>query len=189
MAISISDDVCISAYEKHKHLKLAADEIGMKWQTLYVRLRKNNIQVTGDKTKYGSMSDKIGARGERDFSKLVPDAVDQNESQFQAPIDFVVNGVTVDVKASQRRLGNKNCKNERWAFSIKKQESSCDFFVFMAYTKNHESLERVFLVPGDICRFLSSISITCSGSSKWHDYEVSPNELSVFFNDLCGEAN
>ena len=184
MAINISDEVCITAYEKHKNLKIAANEIGIKWQTLYVRLRKNNIQVTGDKTKYGSMSDKIGARAERDFGKLVPKAIDQNESKFQAPIDFIVNGVTVDVKASQRRIGNKKFKTERWAFSIKKQESSCDFFVFMAYTKNHESLEKVFLVPGDMCRFLTSISITCSGSSKWNDYEVDPNDLSDFFEDI-----
>ena len=185
MTISITDKECIEAYEKNKNLKIAAESLGIKWQTLYVRLKKNGVSVTGDKTKYGSMSDKVGAKGEVDFKKLVPDAIDNNESEFQAPIDFTVYGFGVDVKASNRRKGSRHSEAERWAFSIKKQESTCDFFVLMAYTKDQSILEKVFLIPGDMCRFTTSISIGCSGSSKWHDYAVDPSDLSEFFKQLA----
>lgn len=34
-----------SAYDKHKNLKLAADDIGMKWQTLYWYLKRENHPI------------------------------------------------------------------------------------------------------------------------------------------------
>ena len=184
MANKITDKECIDAYQKHKHLKKAADEIGIKWQTLYCRLKKNGIKVVGDKTKYGSMSDKIGAKGENEFKKLVPLAIDENQNQFQAPIDFTVNGYGVDVKVSGRKKSGKKYSSQRWAFSIKKQESKCDFFVMMAYSEDHLILEKVFLIPADMCRFLQSISISVNGTSKWLDYEVQPEDLECFFNSL-----
>ena len=30
----------IRVYEKHKNLKIAANELGVKWQSLYIRLKK-----------------------------------------------------------------------------------------------------------------------------------------------------
>ena len=68
-----------AAYNKHKNLKLAADELGVKWQTLYVQLRKLNIPVTGDKLKYGSNRDRLAARAEIEFQRLVPFAINQNK--------------------------------------------------------------------------------------------------------------
>jgi transcriptional regulator with PAS, ATPase and Fis domain len=34
------------AYARHKNLKLAANELGVRWQQLYARLRKLGIPVT-----------------------------------------------------------------------------------------------------------------------------------------------
>lgn len=47
------------AYEKHKNLKLAAEELGIKWQYLYVILRKEGVAVCGDKSRYGSDKDRL----------------------------------------------------------------------------------------------------------------------------------
>lgn len=106
----------VEAYDKHKNLKLAADELGMKWQTLYVKLKKLNIPVTGDKLKYGTRSDKLSSIAEREFSKLIPFAEDQNAIKFQSKIDFIVNGEKVDVKASRLKEVNKRCKKRSWLF-------------------------------------------------------------------------
>lgn len=46
----------VEAYEKHKNLKLAAIEVGMPWQMLYVHLRKLGVPVTGDKARYGRIT-------------------------------------------------------------------------------------------------------------------------------------
>ena len=39
------------AYDKHKNLKLAASEIGLKWQTLYSRLKNQGVNIIGDKLR------------------------------------------------------------------------------------------------------------------------------------------
>ena len=179
-----SDDECIAAYQKYSNLKLAANSVGVKWQTLYSRLVKNGVSVCGDKSKYGSMADKIGARGEKDFAMLVPSAIDQNKSVFQAPFDFDVFGYAVDVKSSIKKSSSKTTSAKRWAFSIKRQESICDFFVFIAYADNCFDIEKVFLIPAEIARFLQSISISDTGKSKWNDYEVDRNDLLAFFESL-----
>ncbi|CAL9963606.1 hypothetical protein VPHF99_0085 [Vibrio phage F99] len=38
-------------YDKHKNLKIAAEELGMVWQTLYWNLNKVRHPVTGDKER------------------------------------------------------------------------------------------------------------------------------------------
>ena len=184
MKVQISDNECIAAYEKHKNLKLAANDIGMKWQTLYVRLKKNNIAVVGDKAKYGSLADKIGAKGEKHFMSLVPDAKDQNVSKFQAPVDFDVWGVLVDVKASLKKSSSKTTSAMRWAFSISRQVSSSDFFVFFAYDAEGVLVEKVFLIPTEMVSHLQTISISTAGGSKWNDYEVESSELAPFFSEI-----
>ena len=104
------------AYEKHKNLKLAAQEIGIGWQTLYYRLRKQGVSVTGDKLKYGSNTDKIAAFGEQEFLKLIPFSEDQNQKKYQSKFDFLVCGQKVDIKTSNLKLINKSFKARSWAF-------------------------------------------------------------------------
>ena len=186
MRVNISDVDCVEAYAKHKNLKLAADAIGMKWQTLYVRLRNNGVAVIGDKAKYGSLSDRAGAKGEKYFSSLVPRAIDQNKSKFQAPVDFDVDGILVDVKASLKRSSSKRTSAMRWSFSISRQVTKCDFFVFVAYNEAFSDAEKVFLIPAELVRNLQTITISATGASKWDDYRVEPEELAEFFSDLAG---
>ena len=53
------------AYSRHMNLKLAAHELGMKWQTLYYRLKRAGVPVVGDKLRHGSDRDRLAARAER----------------------------------------------------------------------------------------------------------------------------
>ena len=75
----------IEAYRKHKNLKIAARELGMAWQALYVILRKAGEPVTGDKLRYGSDRDKLGALAEAEFKRLVPFAQDLNDFSLRCP--------------------------------------------------------------------------------------------------------
>lgn len=168
-----------SAYDKHKNLKIAAAEIGMKWQTLYWYLKQQNHPIISDKSRYGSSADKFSAKSEQDFLQIVPHAIDMNSKQYQSKYDFEINGLKVDVKASNLNHGIKNSKYLRWAFCIKKQEMFADFIVGMAY-KNGE-LFKLFLFPAEQVKFRSTVTISERGSRKWNDFEISKEDLKEFF--------
>jgi hypothetical protein len=181
-------DIQIQAYEKHKNLKIAANELGMKWQTLYVHLKKNNIPVTGDKLRYGSDTDRLAARAELLFQKLVPYAEDQNALKFQSKIDFVVgvDGVKVDIKAATLKQGCKAYTAKRWSFSVKKQELIADYIVCFAFydLDGHKT----FLLPSELIRNYQTISISENGKSKWNQYEITDDDLLIFFNEISPES-
>lgn len=169
------------AYRKHLNLKLAVEELGIKWQTLYVRLRNQGIPVTGDKQRYGSDKDRLAARAELEFKKLVPFASDQNQVKFQSKFDYLVGVEKVDIKAATLKKGSKKLEAKRWSFSVKKQEFCADFIVCFAFNENSY---RVFLIPGELIRNYKTISISENGNSKWLQYEVSPDEIGEFFTDI-----
>jgi hypothetical protein len=78
----------------------------------------------------------------------------------------------VDVKSSTLRSG-------RWAFSLKKQELTADFFACFAYSD--DGSYTLLLVPGDVCRMYQSMSISVRTRTKWWDYQILPYELRGFF--------
>lgn len=164
------------AYAKHKNLKLAADELGMPWQTLYVQLRREGVSVTGDKAIHGCDRDRFASRAEAEFARLVPTAKNQNAAAWQSPIDFTVNGLGVDVKASNIT------KSRRWTFSTKKQSLTADFIVCFAYAGGEKY--RVLVIPGEVARHYQTISVPLSFNNKWAEYEVSAMEIAAFFQAL-----
>lgn len=172
--------VISQAYEKHKNLKLAAAELGMPWQTLYVKLKEEGVQVTGDKLRYGSDRDRLAAFAEAEFRRLVPLATDMNSSSYQAKHDFEVSGVKVDVKASLPRQLNKKYPAKSWSFSFKKQSLICDFICCFCMSEGR-AVERVLLVPKEFFQGLQTVSVSCEGQSKWLDYEVPGDQLAAFF--------
>lgn len=171
------------AYERHKNLKLAAAEIGMPWQTLYYKLKQQGVAVTGDKLRYGSDTDKLAAKAEGEFHRLVPGAINANQTKFQAKVDFVVNGYLVDVKVSRPKLSNARGKSMRWGFSTMKQSFSCDFLCCFCLDGNGDT-EKILLIPREFFEGMQLISVACSGRSSWFDYAVEPGELAAFFDQL-----
>lgn len=174
---------CIDAYRKHRNLKLAAVDVGIPWQTVYVHLRSAGEPVMGDKLKYGSDKDRLAARGEQLFLRLVPGALSHNETMFQSKIDFNVRDYGVDVKTSTLKFGHKACKLRRWAFSMKKQEMYADFFVCFCMSESGDNLMKTLLIPGEIARKYATVSLSERGG-KWDDYAVEPSDLKAFFEAL-----
>lgn len=173
----------VEAYRKHRNLKLAAAELGIAWQSLYVRLRKLGEPVTGDKLRYGADRDKLGALGESEFLRLVPFATNHNDNKFQSKYDFDVCGQKVDVKASRPRKLNPKYQSKSWAFSFKKQSLICDFICCFCMN-DEKAIEHILLVPAEFFKGLQTVSVSCEGNSKWLDYSIQPDELSTFFNEL-----
>jgi hypothetical protein len=169
----------VQAYRKHKHLKKAALELGMKWQNLYLKLCAYGEPVSGDKERYGSESDKFAAKSEGLFKSLVPTAVDMNRKKFQSKYDFEISGLKVDVKCSKKRLSNVSSKQKRWAFSVKKQRLIADLVVCFGYDDSGDEVETCLAIPGDICRNHGTISLSCRGG-KWADYSIKIDELNDF---------
>jgi hypothetical protein len=171
-----------TAYEKHKNLKLAAQELGMGWQTLYCRLKKQGVKVTGDKLRYGTDRDKLGAFGESLFKNLVPIANDANANKFQAKYDFDVLGLKIDVKCGKPRQLNKKFKATSWAFSFKRQSLVADFIVCFCLDESNQ-IEHVLVVPKEFFSGLQTVSVSRFGNSKWIDYAIKPEELNNFFQE------
>lgn len=170
----------VEAYQRHKNLKLAAGELGIPWQTVYVHLRKAGVEVMGDKSRYGSETDRLAAKAEDLFEVLVPGAENQNKVRWQPKVDFVVGSVTADVKASRLNRANKNYPSRRWAFSVKKQELLADFFVCAAFDADGDQVIKWLVIPAEIARNYQTINLPETGG-KWHDYEVQASEISPFF--------
>ena len=55
-------DKCIESYSRLKNLKLVGLEVGIPWQTVYVYLKQAGISVTGDKSRYGSATDRVAVK-------------------------------------------------------------------------------------------------------------------------------
>ena len=179
----MSQDRCIEAYSRLKNLKLVGEEIGMKWQTVYVQLKKAGVKVTGDKARYGGVKDRLASAAERRFAALVPFAKDSNQEQFQASIDFEVCGWLVDIKAA-RLLSHKG-DAARWGFCVNKQKDSADFFVFYSYEESgDEDVRHVFLMPREIVVARTSISFPATLNSKRADYMVNEADIPDFFASL-----
>jgi hypothetical protein len=173
----------VLAYRKHINLKLAAAELGIAWQTLYVRLKRLGEPVTGDKLRYGTDRDRLGALGEAEFHRLVPFAQSGNDAVWQAKVDFVVAGWPVDVKASRPRQLNKRYPAKSWAFSFKKQSLVCDFICCFCMDDDR-TVVHVLLVPSEFFAGLQTVSVSCNGWSKWLDYQIEPDQLAPFFKAL-----
>lgn len=173
-----------AVYNKHLNLKIAANELGIKWQNLYIKLRKQGVPVVGDKLRYGSDKDRLAARAEIEFIKIVPFAEDQNKLKFQAKFDYLVGNEKIDIKASNLKRGCKRFEARRWAFSVKKQEFCADFIVCFAFSDDDSY--KIFLIPGEFVRNYQTISISENGKSKWLDYEVSKEELFQIFSEITG---
>lgn len=173
------DAAIIDAYARLKNLKRASEELGIPWQTVYVRLRENGVAVVGDKARYGSDKDRFAAKAEAEFQKLVPHATNENKLKFQAKTDFSVGGHTVDVKASTLHRQTRDKPARRWAFGVKKQEFCADFVVMFAFLD--DGTYRLLLVPGEMIRHYQSLSIGERWTGKWSEFEISPSDLSSFF--------
>lgn len=172
---------CVELYEKHKHLKIVGDIVGIPWQTVYVHLKKEGVAVTGDKSMYGGYTDRFAAKSEKDFLELVPFAEDMNRKKFQSKYDFDVLGFKVDLKASTLKASSKACKVKRYSFSVKKQEVDADFFVCFGYEGG--KIQKAYLIPGELVRHMSSISISEQGG-KWSSYEIDLKEIPNFFKQM-----
>lgn len=177
----ITTEQCIESYHKHEQLFAAAEELEIPWQTLYSRLRKAGFNVTGNKSKWGSVKDRFAAKGESEFKTLVPDAKDQNESKYQSKVDFIVYGMKVDVKSAKQKKSNSNYSGKRWAFSLKKQLEEADFYVLFCYNDDATVLEGCYLIPRDMIIGLQTISIPVSSKSKWHCFKIDEKTLADFF--------
>ena len=166
----------VEAYSRLKNLKLVSTEIGVPWQTVYWWLKKLGINVIGDKSRYGSSSDKLGLIGENEFKRIVPFANPNNDSVFQPKFDFLVGDYTVDIKTSSLLT----CKSRfRWMFNLKDKDQTVDFLVCFALNKE-DGVDHIFLFPNEIFNGMKTISIAKS-KSKYYEYLISEEELAEFF--------
>lgn len=184
--------LCIKSYSRLKNLKLVSKEIDMPWQTVYWHLKKANIAVSGDKSRYGAETDKLARQAEIIFRDTVPLAKDMNETEFQSKFDFLIGNSKVDIKASKLKSAGrqKNGKiySSKWAFGISKQKKYADYYVLYCMNKDGTDVVHIILLPKEIANVKTSISIPVTMNSRWSDYKVSERELVEFFRLIHEDA-
>jgi hypothetical protein len=183
-----NSDLCIERYRDLKNVKLVGEELGIPWQTVYWRLKRAGEPVTGDKSRYGSETDRRAARGEAWFQRVVPEAVDQNALAYQPKVDFLVHGYGVDVKTASPRRTTRGVI--QWCWSIKKQEAVADFFVCIALTSRDPdvAVHKALLIPGEMARKYQTIRASHANgamSGKWAHHAMSSAELRDFFKEIA----
>ena len=183
-------DKMISLYSEDQNLKIVASKLDIPWQTVYWWLKKEGISVTGNKSKYGCLKDRIGVIGENMFKEVFPDAVDQNKLSFQPEFDFLLKDFKLDVKTSFPR--DMKCRNSsgvkyRWGFNTRRQQEA-DFIIGYCLTGNVDDwkLEHIMLIPNEFLQEIQTISISCDQRtrSKWMDFKVEEHELIEFLNSF-----
>lgn len=177
---------CIEAYDRLRNTKLVSAELGIPLATVYWRLRRAGVVVIGDKARHGSATDKIAARGERWFQRVIPWAEDQNHVEFQSKVDFLVGGLRVDVKTSRPRLTKTGMIT--WAWSLRKQRGAADFFVCLALSNRDPDpgVHTALLVPGDVAARCETLRVShdrIALRGKWARSARSSSELRQFFED------
>lgn len=175
------------SYARLKNLKLTAEETGIPWQTVYWWLKKEGVEVTGDKRRYGGESDKIALIGELYFKNLFPEAVYENDNKFQAKCDFTLYGNNIDIKTSSLRNQKARSGNyvKRWGFTcFNNEEQPIDFFVCFCLKENSKDIHKILLIPSELVTTKTGgMSISIFGS-KWDSFEVTEEELVAFFNNF-----
>ena len=158
--------------------------MGIPWQTVYWRLKREGVEVVGDKNRYGSATDRVGLIGEKLFGADCPSAVDNNHKKYQPKYDFTVGGYRIDVKTSflnntKGRVAGKIYP--RWSFNCKVQQNA-DFLV--CYCLDGDSLgftvEHVLLIPREFVEGKQTISVSLN-RSKWLDFRVDREVLKGYF--------
>lgn len=179
-------ETLVEAYRQLKNTKLVGAMLGVPIATVYWRLRRAGEPVTGDKARYGSDTDKVAARGERWFQRVIPWAEDQNHGEFQSKVDFLVDGLRIDVKTSRPKLTRTGVIT--WAWSLQKQKDAADFFVCLALSNRSEDpgVHTALLVPGDVARRCGSLRVShdrIALRGKWARFARSSAELRQFFEE------
>lgn len=182
----------MESYSRLKNLKLVEQDTGVKWQTVYWHLKKEGVDVCGDKARYGSVSDRIAVLGEQRFHDTVPFAEDNNEGKWQASVDFSIGGVTIDVKTARLtpagRTPNGKSFAAKWGFCINKQVDIADYFVLYALDEVEAEPAHALLIPREIATTKTTIAVPLSLKSKWSDYRIEENDLFEFFDLFRNEA-
>lgn len=170
----------VDSYKRLGSISLVVQETGCPPYVVYKWLKLKKMLKNNDGLKYGTAASKKGVQAETEFQRLVPFAMNANETmQNNCPsYDFEVNGVTVDVKLSSRRRGGT------YGFKTSKgKHFSCDFYVLFCLSgESFSDGYRTLIIPGEIADTAGEISI--SENSKYWDFEIRANDIAGFFSDF-----
>lgn len=175
----------IAAYQKTGNLKGACSETGAPPYIAFIWLKKAGLLTSNDKCNYGTRGQQLGAEAEKEFKRLVPQAMSANANlQDNCPsFDFDIFGTTVDVKYSSVRNSTGG-----WGFKTARAKIlKPDFFVAFFATHTSGNLKdgyRVFIFPCDVLDGRSQITLGQNDTrSEWLDFEIEPEKLRDFFEE------
>lgn len=138
----------------------------------HIALAKAGVLKIDDKIKYGTRLQRLGGLAEKEFQKLVPDAVDANKlwKQNNPAFDFRVHGLTVDVKYSSILTGN------HWKVDVSHKKP--DFYC--VFCESEEGMEidncHILLIPNGFIQTAKTLHISRSG--MWfNEFRVKASEL------------
>lgn len=179
------------AYQAHGNIKAVCAETGCPPYVAFVWLKKSGALKVDDKSIYGSNSCRMGGLAEREFQRLVPNAMNANEHIRQGcpSFDFDISGTTVDVKYSSIRDSTGG-----WLFktAIHKRLRP-DYYVSFFATHKSGLLSdgyRCFVFPHELIADRNQVFLRPDDKqSHWLDFEIAPGDLAAFFKESIACLN
>lgn len=155
---------------------------GLPPYVAHLKLLKSGCLKIHDKINYGSKSGKLGGLAEREFQRLVPDAIDANKYfQKNNPVyDFVLDDLTIDVKYSSNRPTRKS---DYWGIKTGGEQ---DVIVAFCQREKESPFEDYFIVllPSS---FLESDSLAFTKTSAiYKEFRIEPEELQPLLKEYAG---
>ena len=168
------------AYRRFGSLRRASEFCEVRMVTGFLWLKQSGMRLPddGNDLNYPNETQRLGAAAEREFHRLVPDAVPANNfiRANNPTFDFTAYGVTIDVKYSRIR------ENGRWGWSLAhRKRMKPDFYALFFATGTSGELSdgyRLFLVPHEM--FAGRSTMTMRPDHTTHPlnhYELAPVDL------------
>lgn len=184
-------------YRNNGDLKAITAETGLTVWICATTLKQLGLSPNWVSYKEGNDVLNLGAWAEEEFKRLVPHALDMNmQYQMNNPVfDFMVEGKTIDVKASTLSIGPSNGRSGQYRPRIRgdKDNELADFYCLFLILDKEKPLTgdnySILLIPSEVFpKQTKQISIVAKGrkaaSATYWDFEVEPSALAAMLDSI-----
>ncbi len=163
----------VELYQKYNDFEKAVQLSGMPTLAAHIKLLASGVLKIQDKIDFCSNNVKLGALAEREFQKLVPNAIDYNRIvKKNNPIfDFKYGDLTIDVKYSSRQ---KRGNHLYW--NVKTTKADILVCFLEAFKGSMLKNADILLIPQAFINVKQNIHLS-QNNNLYYDCKVEKEEL------------
>lgn len=162
-----------------RNFGLTRNKFNLRTLTLHLILAKSKVLSIEEKIEYGPKNNQIGAKAEKLFKELVPEAIDCNNlKKNNQEYDFLYKNLTIDIKYSSLAKRNKN----GYYWHCRLTQNPDIFILFLERNMGDKIKNPYIIIIPSALKQSNTISITKSG--VWfNEFRVETFELVEILNE------